>query len=498
MNFDKQICKSLKSTYNTYILDGLSDEEFIKELCNKLYSHRGFLPKTVLNKINYSLLKLIYNKYYRNIPIFEKIIGPCSLTLYKSKKYKKSIYVFGESHCSKKDVSTFCNSSNYVTISDFLNFCSKNTPVFLDIFIEYPSASKHYGRAPIGMIGDIYIPEENGVCFNDAEIRSVDTTESCSTTRWHYTDIRFSRDYLQTSLAGHIYYNLPHTTKYLRKSKKIQWGKLDLSKINNLLKDNRYFEQLSRTRPSLTDLETILKVHKNRFNDLYALLESMGVTNFSDIDYKILMYVLYLHLRPDMLEFYELYATNNVKGLREWSYKQYFYSDEDRLLEKELDRSTEKGIITNFLDKKLIEKIYKNKARLSAISKNIMNSISKGSSQKDVENFVFLSVRDIKNILAEMGALFADSYTLARIFKKFKLKNIHDMPESPSNVITYAGELHAKNLGDFFENYIDSFERIGEVRNNACNRHEFYNTLDMCCLKLNGMPQPFFRKDLCS
>ena len=498
MNLNKQICKSLKKTYNTYIIDGLNDEDFIKELCKRIYIQKNYLPKSILNKFNYTLLKLIYNKYYRSIPIFDNIAGPCSLTLYKSEKYKKSIYVFGEQHCDNNNIGLKCpKNENFVTISQFLNICSKNSPVFLDIFIEYPSAAKYNDQVPAGMIGDIYIPSENGKCFNDSKIRSIDMTESCSSTRWHFTDVRFNKDYKQTSLAGYIYYDVKDIKSYIVSiSENIQLNKIDLLSIFNLVDNNQYFKKLLDHRVTLLDLKNSFKNDRNNFG-LDALLKSMGVTNSGFVGYKILAYFVYVYFRPEMIDFYRKYESGDVEGLKEWAISQYFNTDNDNLLKKELNRSYESDVIKKFLNKRLEEEINEIKVNLSSISSWIIYTIDNEKFIKNnIKDFIVTS-KYINIILSNMGCLFTDCYTISRIFKKFKLLDVHNMPDSPSNIITYAGDVHARNLRDFFENYIDDFDKLGEVHNDSCPKFGVYYS-PICCLNMKGIPQPFFSKRVSS
>jgi hypothetical protein len=502
MNFDKQLCQLLKTNYNTYKVDGVKDEDFIKELCRYIITQRHSINLFLINQSNFTLIKLLFNKYFREIPHLDNIVGPCSLSLHKSEKYNKTVYVFGEHHCDNISIDSKCPpNANYLTISQVLNRCAMNSPVFLDIFVEFPKAVQWTGSGPTGMIGDI-MNVDNKECWLDSKVKSHQLSEACATTRWHFTDVRFTKEYSQTSIAGHVYYDLRSVLYTLRDSRTIEWNKLDLVKLIKISQNNDNLRKIKEKRPPSFDIPNYLS--GITIDGLPQLLQSMKIKNIKNYEYKILVYVLYVFFSKEMLEFYQLCARDDIKGLKKWFYDQFMYSDKELLLKKEIDRSYKSETISNFLNKKIEIDINSHRKSISNISKSMLSTIQPSSMPKKYKSinlmqFIFEYSSPITELISDVGCLFTDSYTLARIFKRFNIQKIHDMPETPSNIITYAGDIHARNLRDFFENYIDDFVTIAQKNNISCPKQGDYSFIDYpCCLNVENFPQPFFNKDISS
>jgi hypothetical protein len=160
---NSNICDKLIENYNTTKYN--NKDEFLKKICEFIVTNKLNISKKILYQCNYTLIKLFYNKFFKQIPRFSNIVGPCSLVLFKSEKYKKTIYVFGEYHCDNNNIAGICPSSKYVTISNLMSECSNNTPVFLDIFVEFPITAKEK-KFPRGIIGNI-ATSSNEMCFNN-------------------------------------------------------------------------------------------------------------------------------------------------------------------------------------------------------------------------------------------------------------------------------------------------------------------------------------------
>ena len=234
-----QICTTLKTRYNTKCLDSLDHklQSHIYDICSYVvkwvqqmdYKYNDNI-KRILETCNYPLIKLIYNKYkgyehdFGEPPIFDNLLGPCSITLYQSEKYKKTIYVIGEFHCARDRTGSAYEScqpkhhASNIDIANFLSYLAQNTSVFLDFYLEIPSRIKNSAHSLTdGFMGEI--AEKNIRCFND-ETFSNKVYPNCATSRWHYTDSRFDHTYRQTSFIGHFYYDIHNFIKNIKNSNK--------------------------------------------------------------------------------------------------------------------------------------------------------------------------------------------------------------------------------------------------------------------------------------
>lgn len=79
-----------------------------------------------------NVIQLMYNHFYKNKPIAYYLSGPMSLTLHYSKKYNKTIYVFGEYH----GLDMNCGEM-YYDIVKYLTEILDSTDVFIDVFMEF-------------------------------------------------------------------------------------------------------------------------------------------------------------------------------------------------------------------------------------------------------------------------------------------------------------------------------------------------------------------------
>lgn len=91
-----------------------------------------------------------------------------------------------------------------------------------------------------------------------------------------------------------------------------------------------------------------------------------------------------------------------------------------------------------------------------------------------------------------VNAIMMDFYTLSRIFKKFNIqkskskqaRNV-DQPESPHNIIIYAGDAHSAKYRNFFDS-------IGAKRIAHVNNRDISNIKN--CIDISNFPMPFFNE----
>ena len=488
---DKKLCEVVTKTYNTYKLKSNKEDEFIKVITEFVNNNKGKVSKELLYSCNFTLIKLFYNRFFKHIPVFKNVVGPCSLSLYKSDKYNKTVYVFGEYHCDNKNIDTKCQKSlKYETISNLMSTCSENSPVFLDIFLEFPRTARSLSGNgfPGGIIGDI-ASYKNIPCFNNPNLNNRIFNDNCSTTRWHYTDIRFDKFYRQTSLAGHIYYELDDSLELIKSDNEISWEKLNFKDLCSIaINDKELQNFLNKRKPIVIEKEYAVP----RTEKLTEYLIKVKAINPNSYTYTLILYYIFIIYNPEMLKFYKSFMKDDVEQIRNWFWNQFSNYDSNKLLVKEINKSYESDKILNFMNTYIIN-----------TTKDKMDVLKTLSRKIDMLNFqsvksFFNSMDNLREYIGNVGCIFTDAYLLARIFKKFKLNINHDMPETPTNIITYGGEKHADNLRKFFEFGIDSFDKLAESYNESCPLDSGRNYEYMCCLNLEKFPQPFFNKEVSS
>ena len=104
---NQNLCKDLKATYDTNILD-IESDDIQKEFLNVSLENKETKGRKVL-------MKLICNHYDEmvraNKPIADFIGGPKTLSIHWHPVYKKMIYIFGEWHSNTTDCEEDSNSS---------------------------------------------------------------------------------------------------------------------------------------------------------------------------------------------------------------------------------------------------------------------------------------------------------------------------------------------------------------------------------------------------
>ena len=186
----EKLCKDLKTTYDTNILDNESDvvqKEFRDVSLENTNNGRKVLMKLICNHYDEMIQK----------PTAEFIGGPKTLTVHWHPGYKKMIYIFGEwkhtngiTDCEKfKEDSK--QDTNTILIEDYLYNLMLTTDVFLDIYFEFISYKKGENDY------ELYEPpgHRSHKIFNKFRKCLYYNTRSnvdCQLARVHYFDIRLN------------------------------------------------------------------------------------------------------------------------------------------------------------------------------------------------------------------------------------------------------------------------------------------------------------------
>ena len=178
----EKLCKDLKTSYDTNILDNESDivqQEFLNvSLKNRTNSGRKVLMELICNHYDKSVQK----------PIAEFIGGPFTLSIHWHPGFKKMIYIFGELHSNITDCDKFEKDANTILIEDYLYNLMLTTDVFLDIYLEnFSYQNGEYNKSKE------YVPGRSNELFKKFKKciqYNTRSDTSCKLARVHYFDIR--------------------------------------------------------------------------------------------------------------------------------------------------------------------------------------------------------------------------------------------------------------------------------------------------------------------
>ena len=161
---------------------------------------------------------------------------------------------------------------------------------------------------------------------------------------------------------------------------------------------------------------------------------------------------------------------------------------QNKMVVKELNKSFLGKDIESYFTEVLVG-IALNTRKL--IRESISVLLNPKSSDEDLRQALIILVP----ILVEINTSVMDTYTLSRIFKKFDVtkpkakyqSTTNYQPESPHNIIIYAGQFHCYNYRKFLE-YIQS-EEIGFAGSRAVIPKD---SMIKNCIDISSFPMPFF------
>lgn len=464
----ESLCGALIETYNTNVLNTaspLTQAVFIDESRKRKGDEEG--RKT--------LMELILNHRVAKMPKPGLIGGPFTLSLHRSKKDKKIIYIFGESHANVMDCELFDHKKTdaelrdgcpedkirnpksgicvkktgligkqiisennakakraavgaSMPIEDFLVDMLKTTDVFLDIFLEVPAyLGVGYLEPARAYLAPGRIQRVLTMLGDCIEEKSRDSSK-CQLGRVHYTDVRK----LEHGPVGRV---SDFRRSWYREVEYPYSMRTPLyDRIRNLSNQPRIAKVLSALGGG-TDEEYLAfwreQIFENRFvkKELFRSYMREEITSFAleTVDREAMeqrsMFTL-LYARAER-------ALNDIKKIKE---KQ---SWKDAFLNRYKVTASESSARARYVD--AMEGIYQ-------------RTVGINSSMVDV-------------------------YTLSRIFKVFRGEH-DDTPNEPRNIILYYGNAHAKRVRDFLKSQgyemIEATESPGNIRN--CVNVEKFST----------------------
>ena len=470
----ESLCGALTETYNTNVLNTaspLTQAVFIDESRKRKGDEEG--RKT--------LMELILNHRAAKMPEPGLIGGPFTLSLHRSKKDKKIIYIFGESHANVMDCELFARkktdaelrdgcpegkirnpSSNIcvektgligkriisennakaegaavgasMPIEDFLVDMLKTTDVFLDIFLEVPA---YLGVGYLEPAGAYLAPGRIqkvltmlGDCIEE---KSRDSSK-CQLGRVHYTDIRK----LERGPVGQVSDFRRSWQREVEHPYSVRTSLYD--RIRNLSNQPRIAKVLSALGEG-TDEEYLAFWWEQIFENRFVKKELS---------------------RSYMREEIAAFALETVgrEAMEQRSMFTLLYARAERALD----------------DIKKIKEKQSWKVSIGSLLNRPVITPAESSARARYTD----AMEDIYQRTVGINSSMVDIYTLSRIFKIFWGEH-DDTPNEPRNIILYYGNSHAKRVRDFLKSQgyemIEATESPGHIRN---------------CVNVENFPTPFF------
>ena len=425
----EELCKDLKTTYDTNILDNESDDV-----------QQEFLNVSLQNRNNGRkvLMKLICNHYDEMVqkPTAEFIGGPKTLTIHWHPGYKKMIYIFGEwrhtngiTDCEKfKEDGK--QDSNTILIEDYLYNLMLTTDVFLDIyfeFISYKEGENDY---------ELYEPpgHRSHKIFNKFRKCLYYNTRSnvdCHLARVHYFDIR----------------------------------------LNDVKEDD---------------------IEEDKIN-IFWLRGELAYLIFKHGENSIYYFKILLKKYPKIITLLEELVQDDIKNVCEFMKKQLEENPYIKKELSKIDNSELKTSILTFYDKlmsKEVSEIIPNKLKkYILIIINYQKELD--SSLLLSMNYIKIHFLNIISYFADVYLLARvfKNFDMSEMEKK-AYKGASDQPISAHNIIIHCRDSNANKYRDFLSSIgFNDIEHTGNLREDILEK--IPNT-PKNCLDMRRIKQPFF------
>ena len=433
------LCDRLTITYNTNILDSASDIIKEKFLLTSLTHRNGNEGKKVL-------MNLICNHFDKD-PLKQKpmprfIGGPKNLTVHISKEYDKMIYIFGEYHSDKIDCDVRFGDESSKETWDKPNSKKMRVEYFLSEFIRTTDDFLDiFAEFPI-VSKETRKYDDKFTAFppNIRMNKLLDNFKEClqRDTRTQYC-----------SLARIHYFDIRY------------YDDKGIKSVSNSI--SYFFHNLTSNFTFYSGDELIkqLKIFINvpMIKDVLIELAEPDEENFKKI---------WVNHLTDL--------SHNVKEL-------------DRLQKNDPKM---KDKILHFIEKEITEKVMKYRTSWRENVRIIFDN-----HKYTVSDFLS-AFENIHQTIDIINVLYADLYTLLRVFKTFNIsemkqkayKQATDQPDKAHNIIIYAGDLHSQVYRKFLKEvlHFDKIEVAGKEEPYGETGEATY------CIDMKDITQPLFSK----
>lgn len=466
----EEICTKLKESYNTNLLSKLSMKE------QAIFYRESKIHKSD-REANYTLMKLIENKYKKVSPeIYKKlnpkyIGGPFTLSLQWNPEKNMMIYIFGEFHSNQIDCSKIMNDNDFINV--LKEDCPKNT-IYNTKKLSCVHKNSKIGKEIINDAKkDPHIIEE---VVNNSSIPIEDFFETLLEHTTSFIDF-----YLEIpAYAGEEYSN------------KDMLADQRLKRISD--KVLTCVEKISRSNPKCDlarvhyiDVRKPAEIEVNKisyFRDKSKLIFNAPTKN---------QYSSLKRLLDNDVQFIgtlKFLSTKGVGIFKNFILKQLKSSP---ILLKELERcAIDKEIVLNYLNPIITSEAFKYRGLFIENINYIFDNYKKiKTTELEEQRKILRLFKEIYYSTVSINSKVVDVYTICRIFKKFK--NTKNQPESPHNIIIYAGDAHSSLYRNFLLK--NDFITLAQTKNVNCNIWEptfppIYDTRN--CIDIRNFPKPFF------
>lgn len=444
------LCEKLIKTYNTTIIDQMP-----YVLQQALYNDASSCSTGSYKqneKDRTVLAELIHNHFAKKTQREELsqhyIGGPMTLTCHWSETYQKLIYIFGEEHSEETDCKEFPKNKGKneeqsgMLIEEFLKKLTEINDIYLDILVELPAfrqkqlkyskpLSEHEGLADARLF-------KIGTAFSECMDGYDRNQQKCSRSRIHYIDIRNIEREPGDGLDALSIFIITCFNIFDDEKKDANQKKIDLLNFT-----------ISPLGQHLMKGFLIPKANKKEYLEFW---NSFALDNY------------YVKKELD----------HNDKQMSEKIYN-FLKEEIQQKLDKKYDDETETTSVLINQKTKLIE------TELIKYQTGQQNVIEP---QTILEYFY-----DLMYLVLSTNSLLVDFYTLSRIFKRFNLqpdnpqkRRTTDEPETPSNIIIYAGNNHCNMYRKFLKEIgFSLIADIGKAKSTPRNcidmtEHDIYGT----------------------
>ena len=423
------ICKNITKTYDLSSLLNIKNKNILEQF--SLIVKDAIENPTIEG--NRTLITLIYNYFYKEIPKVKYINGPNAISYHISKKYNKRIYLFYEAHGRVNNCNDKFLGPN-IDINKYLNKLFSTTYKFIDFYVE---TSKTITSESFTYNTTDYINKVRSEFYN-----CVDPNLQCewNNIRVHYSDIRNVikfEDEKQTIIHYNNIDKIADLTSCLESS---------IIKYTN--------QPLTHYHKDFFDTEKEYNTHLNEIRLKIVNISNNFINQYNEI----------LKYKDELLEYILLFLSPNIVS------KLFANAKKIDIISKEIEKSDLSSLTIFMLfmnsynknptlknslkySKKHARNISKQLKDLTYIEKinnkdiNIENGFQNFPKIIEMLNGLKLLIEIHNNYILPNTSCYMDIYTICRMFKRFKhkSKNIYQ-PTDIKNIIFYGGLSHSLNI----------------------------------------------------